>query len=70
MPRLRIKEIIGYKLKSWLYSLKFTLSQMRSRRSPEICITDIDYADDISVITYSVNAAMTLKLKRNQAILV
>ena len=55
MPRLRIKEIIGYKL-----NLGFTLSQSRSRRSPVICITDIDYADDIAVITDSVNAAMIL----------
>ena len=41
-------------------NLAFTLSQRRSRSSPEICITDIDYVDDIAVITDSVNAAMTL----------
>ena len=41
-------------------NLGFTLSQRRSRCSPEIYITDIDYADDIAVITDSVNAAMTL----------
>ena len=41
-------------------NIGFTLSQSRSRRSPEICLTIIDYADDIVVTTDSVNAAMTL----------
>ena len=41
-------------------NIGFTLSQMKSRLSPEICITDINYADDIAITTDSVNAAMTL----------
>ena len=41
-------------------NLGFTLSHRRSRRNPEICITDIDYADDIAITTDSVNAAMIL----------
>ena len=41
-------------------NLGFTLSQSRSRRSPEMCITISDYADNIAVTTYSVNAAMIL----------
>ena len=38
------------------------MSQRRSRRNPEICITDIDYADDImiAITTDSVKAAMLL----------
>ena len=55
MPRLCIIEFTEYKLKSCL-----KLSQRRSRRNPEICITDINYADDIAVTTDSVNVAMTL----------
>ena len=41
-------------------NIGFTLSQRKSRRSPEICITDNDYADGIAVTTDSVNAVMTL----------
>ena len=41
-------------------NLGFTLSQSRKRCNREICITDIDYADDIAISTDSVNAAMIL----------
>ena len=41
-------------------NLGFTLSQRRSSRNPEICITDIDYDDDIAITTDSVNSAMIL----------
>ena len=33
---------------------------MRSSRNPEMCISDIDYADDIAITTGSVNAATIL----------
>ena len=36
-------------------NLGFKLSQRRSRRNPEICLTDIDYADEIAITTDSVN---------------
>ena len=35
-------------------NIGFKLSQRRSRRSPEICISDIDYADGIAITTDSV----------------
>ena len=37
----------------------FIISLRRSRRNPEICITDIYYADYIAIVTDSVNPSMT-----------
>ena len=54
---------LNYVLKNSLYinsNLGFTLSQRRSRCNPELCITDIDYVDDIAITTDSVNAEMIL----------
>ena len=55
MPRLLIKNSLDIHS-----NICFTLSQRTSICIPEICITNIDYADDIAISTDNVNAVMTL----------
>ena len=41
----------------------FTLEKAKSRRHPALCVTDIDYADDIALLSDSVDK--TEKLLHN-----
>ena len=38
----------------------FTLTEAKSRRYPKITITDVDYADDLAIITDNIKDAETL----------
>ena len=46
--------------KSMNINLGFTLEVKKSRRHPAIKITDIDYADDLAVVTDNIKDANTL----------
>ena len=57
---------LDYILKKSLYNdreLRFTLTERISRRYPATQITDIDYADDITVTSNTLHKANTLLLK-------
>ena len=47
--------------------LGFTLQEQRSRRYPAVKITDVDYADDLAVLTNNVQDAMSLLHKIEEA---
>ena len=47
--------------------LGFTLKETRSRRYPAVRITDVDYADDLAVLTNNTKDAMTLLHKIEEA---
>ena len=47
--------------------LGFTLQEPRSRRYPAVKITDVDYADDLAVLTNNIQDAMTLLHKIEEA---
>ena len=50
--------------------LGFTLSERKSRRYPAIQMTDVDYADDLAIVTDKMSEATILLQKIRQKRLV
>ena len=48
--------------------LGFTLIERRSKRYPTIQITDVDYADDLAIVTGKTNEAIILLHKIEHAV--
>ena len=48
-------------------NLRFTLEVKKSRRHQAIKVTDVDYADDLAIVTCNVKYSNTLLIKLEEA---